>query len=45
MVFLDPVVHHFLKDTPQMHQLLPPWDLNLVLTKLMAPPFEALVAY
>ncbi|XP_050804595.1 uncharacterized protein LOC127048745 [Gopherus flavomarginatus] len=45
-VFSHPMVARFLKGLerlyPQIRPPAPSWDLNLVLTRLMAPPFEPL---
>ncbi|XP_074840674.1 uncharacterized protein LOC142007924 [Carettochelys insculpta] len=47
-VFSDPVVKRFMKGMervkPQVWGPLPTWDLNLVWSKLMAPPFEPLAS-
>ncbi|XP_050800475.1 uncharacterized protein LOC127046887 [Gopherus flavomarginatus] len=47
-VFSHPIVSRFLKGLerlyPQVRQPAPTWDLNLVLTRLMGPPFEPLAA-
>lgn len=44
LVFSNPICSRFLKGLEHLyspvHQSLPPWDLNLVLSNLMGPPFE-----
>lgn len=44
--FSDPICSRFLEGLEclchQVHQPLPPWDVNLVFSKLMGPPFEPL---
>lgn len=43
-VVLNQICSRFLECLyPQVHQPLPLWDLNLVLPKLMGPPFELMV--
>lgn len=43
-VFSNPICARFLKGLEclylQVHQCLPPWDLNRVVSRLMGPPFE-----
>ncbi|XP_077689409.1 uncharacterized protein LOC144274446 [Eretmochelys imbricata] len=47
-VFSHPMVGWFLKGLERMfpysHPPVPPWNLNLVLSKLMGPPFEPLAS-